>query len=217
MENNSLENTAQGKTRASLTPFLIIGGVLLLLAAGIVGWRILSTPDMRFGGATGPTGDVTPQGPDFVLTGDTGGTVTSIRNEGRFPVTISLPGNESEDGYRIHVGLSPTEDGYVIPAGSDRKLTPEQVQAPFQSITMEPGDLAWVSSTVWYPSDCRALKGDNPEEITGESAWIGPSSVTLVGETLGRSSTFSVQIPQLVIPLNSESGQFAQCGTFEVK
>lgn len=202
----------------SLKPYLIAWCVLVLFIMGYAGWWVLSTPDVRFGGATGPTGEVVTQGPDFVLTGDTGGTITSIRNEGRFPVTINIPKDYSDNGWRIHVGMSPTEDGYVIPAGSDRELTPEEVQAPFHPVTLRPGDLAWVSSTTWFPLDCRALGEESPEKVVENGNWwSNPSTVTLVGSTLGRPSSFTVKIPTLFIPLKSESELFSLCGTFAIE
>jgi hypothetical protein len=199
-----------------------VAAPLLALAAVAVVWPWLATPQVKIVG-DGPMGQVEvsesegewPGERKMTLVGDGGGVAVLVRNESRFPATLE-PQDATSEGFRVHVGRSPTVDGYMMPTGST-ELTRALVEAPPEAVTLAPGELGWVSLTTWFPLECRALTGSPDAPVQREEVWdeaweysVAPLRVTV----LGRSSNVSLEVPSVVVPVNSSSGDFQRCGTF---
>jgi hypothetical protein len=123
----------------------------------------------------------------WLQTSEDGAVYFTVRNDGRFPMVLGVPPGEDESywvGPHRRIGLAPVDWRVGMIPGWP--AAPEVVD----TLTLQPGDEAYVVYRVLYPSTC--LQKD---ALAHNPTYYYAENVTLSTSTLGRTTETVVPLP----------------------
>lgn len=179
--------TAHPRRRARVVAALVVVAVV----AGAV-WFWASSSSLASGSVVGAPSGMQPleDGIDqtkWLQTAEDGAVYFSVRNDGRFPMVLGVPPGQDESywaGPHRRVGLVPVD--WRIGGIPGWPAAPELSS----TLTLQPGDEAYVVLRVLYPSRC--LQSD---ALARNASYYVDDRVALTTSTLGRTTETVVPLP----------------------